>query len=128
MLRLKLIVLFALFVFGCIKKSKKDIPPDVHCVTAEACVGNKTNDTIFYGWNTNMLEDTLLPGQTTCLTVGDIDIEYNKRTGEEIRRHTRTIMISSSWHNWFIEVDECHKRSNFEYDPTNPISIKLYSE
>ncbi|MBA2610456.1 MAG: hypothetical protein H0U95_00700 [Bacteroidetes bacterium] len=126
------IILFTILLFGsysCIKK-KKNIPADINCDEAQLCVGNLTNDTIFFDWNSNTLGDTLLPGEVTCMNTGPIHITYDKRTGEEKNETSYVHMINSSAGGWFIELKKCYKRSNFEYDAKNPSSglIQLYSE
>ncbi|MEO6305685.1 MAG: hypothetical protein ABIP51_21220, partial [Bacteroidia bacterium] len=79
-----LLIVLMQFVFtDCIKKkNKKNIPEDINCDNAQACVGNLTHDTIFYGWNSNMLDDTLLPGKTACIQVGPIRVIYDRKNGE----------------------------------------------
>jgi hypothetical protein len=125
-----LIVFVAQFVFtDCIKK-KKNIPADINCDQSQLCVGNLTNDTIFFDWNSNTTYDTLLPGEVTCMETGPITITYDKRTGEEKAHTTYVHMINSTAGAWFIEVAKCYKRSNFEYDIDDPSTglIRLYSE
>ncbi|MDZ4664186.1 MAG: hypothetical protein SGJ15_04860 [Bacteroidota bacterium] len=125
MIRYLFIVNFIALCFSC----QKNRHTNEQCDNAELCVGNRTQDTIFYGWNTNLLEDTLLPGKSACLLVGELDIEYNKISGKKKNEPSYTIMITTSpAGSWFVEIAECHKRSNFEYDPGNTNSIKLYDE
>lgn len=114
---------------NCVKK-KKNIPADINCDESQVCVGNLTHDTIFYSWNSNTLEDTLLPGSSTCLPTGPVRLIHNKKTGEILDQLSYVVQINSSWGHWAIKVEKCYKRSNFEYDIDNPSSglIRLYAE
>jgi len=125
-----LTLFFILAIFSSCIKKKKIIPADINCNQSQLCVGNLTNDTIFFDWNSNTLGDTLLPGEVTCMEAGQITITYDKRTGEEKAHTTYVHLINSSAGGWFLEVKKCYKRSNFEYDINNPSSglIQLYSE
>jgi hypothetical protein len=115
-------VIVALFVFtNCVKK-KKNIPDDINCDNAQVCVGNLTNDTIFYEWNSNGLGDTLLPGKSTCLNVGPVRCIYNRNTGDIKDQLYSTVSINSTWGTWAINVETCLKKSNFEYNNSNPSS------
>lgn len=43
-----------------------------NCYNAELCVKNTGNDTIYYCWAANLLQNTLFPDQITCILVGPI--------------------------------------------------------
>ena len=116
--------------FSNCNKPKKNIPENIDCNNAQACVGNLTKDTIFYAWNSNGLTDTLLPGKSTCLQVGSVKKIYDKKSGQLIDDKSVTVTINSNFGHWAIKVESCLKKSNFEYDVKNPNSglIYLYAE
>lgn len=104
---------------------KKNIPPDFSCDSSILTVGNLTNDTIFYGWNTNMTPDTLLPGAVCIYNGSEVAIDYD-RFGNAQNESTYVMLISSTQGSWFIKMDQCMKRCNFEYDVQNPSSGRVY--
>ena len=119
------------FLFtNCFKTKKVIIPPDIHCNSAQVCIGNLTRDTIFYGWNCNYYTDTLLPNKSACINIGPVNVVYDKTTGELTSKQSYTEMLNSSRGSWFINVETCNRRSNFEYDNTNPSNgvILLYAQ
>jgi hypothetical protein len=116
------LVFIIIFFVDCKRK------PDFHC-QSQSCIGNLTNDTIFYAWNSTFWDDTLLPGEVNCRDVGQIDITYNKK-GKEKTHTTYVNQIYSSSGDWFVKAEKCYHKSNFEYDNQNPTSgnINLYVE
>ncbi len=59
---------------GCRKKYE-------HCDHATVCVKNIGSTKIAYGWNTSAYTDTLNPGQSTCVDVGEYNADPNNQAG-----------------------------------------------
>ena len=69
MKKLVIIALLTIVIVSCSKKMTT-------CDNAVACVKNVGNDTINYAWNSTPFYDgELLPGQSTCIDLGEVDIE-----------------------------------------------------
>ena len=116
-------ILLASLAVSCLRK--KNIPPDFSCDNSVLTVGNLIKDTIYYGWNTNMTPDTLLPGAICVFNGGAVAMEHDFKGGTKSETSYVT-MITSTKGSWFIKMDKCAKRCNFEYDIQNPNSGLVY--
>lgn len=107
---------------------KKVIPADIHCEHAQLCLGNLSSELIYYGWECNYYTDSLAPGEVICIDGGAINIEYSKKSGLVTKKETSVHFLHSSRGDWYINLEKCSERSNFNYDPKNHSSILLYDE
>jgi len=74
---------------------------------ATLCVKNIGTQTIHYGWGTNMIIDSILPGQSACKDVGHIE------TGL-FNSSTSNVSFDSDHGDYIIEVDECEEHFEVE--------------
>lgn len=68
MKNLVIIALLTIVIVSCSKEQTM-------CDNAVVCVKNVGNDTINYAWNSTYYDGELLPGQNTCIDLGEVDIE-----------------------------------------------------
>lgn len=74
---------------------------NIQCDNAETCVINESNDTVFYCWGCNFLEDTILPGDSACRFVGEISVGPN--SSSIVTVHFESTKGNFAWH-----VDDCY--------------------
>ena len=120
-----------LFAFSACKKSVKealgeDAPCEFEAQDCDSCLfylANKTNDTVWFGIQTNILEDTLLPGETRVFKYGRVKVTIDAKTCERKRASWSTGQMTSSCGEWAYNLDHCQKKSNFEYGSNNTIQL-----
>jgi hypothetical protein len=113
-----------IFVVACEKLNKKSCPyKNQDCSNALFTLINRTQDTIFYGIGSNMWEDTLFPGQQRSLQYGRVKVTYDNSCKEN-KVSWSTHQLSSNFGSWGFNIDNCNKKSAFEYDANR--GIKLY--
>lgn len=124
MLKHLLLLSILLFTMACKKPTKKDCPyKDQVCDTANFTLINRTQDTVFYGIGSNMLEDTLLPAQQRVIQYAEVNVRFDENCNE-IKQSWSTHQLSSNFGSWAFNIDHCDKKSAFEYDSNQ--FVKLY--
>jgi len=78
------------------------------CDNAYVCVTNIGSTDIPYAWNSNGLGDTLKPGATTCVDVG----EYKGDPNDEIGSY---IDFVTDGPTWTIKTTSCLTLKEIEY-------------
>jgi hypothetical protein len=71
---------------------------------------NRIHDTVFYGIGTNMLEDTLLPGQQRVVKYGRVKVTYDKECVKN-RESWSTHQLNSNFGAWAYHIDHCNKKN-----------------
>lgn len=88
-----------------------------------ACFICQTKQMIRFGLQTNILEDTLLPGETRIFKYGRVKVTIDAKTCERKRASWSTGQMTSSSGEWARNLDHCQKKSNFEYSSNNAIQL-----
>ena len=104
----------------------QDVPCELEPQDCDSCLfylSNKTNDTVWFGLQTNMLEDTLLPGETRVFKYGRVKVTIDANTCERKRASWSTGQMTSSCGEWAYNLDHCQKKSNFEYTSNHAIQL-----
>lgn len=76
-----------------------------------------------FGLQTNLLEDTLLPGETRVFRYGRVKVTIDAKTCERKRTSWSTGQMTSSCGEWTYNLDHCQKKSRFEYGSTSAIQL-----
>lgn len=92
-----------MILFSCKKED------DISCDNALLQICNTTtNQMVLYGWNTNVLEDTIFPGQCVTKDFGRVAITYGFGGNEDTRVTSRSNFYTSSA-TYSIEMESCNR-------------------
>ncbi|PKP04632.1 MAG: hypothetical protein CVU11_04445 [Bacteroidetes bacterium HGW-Bacteroidetes-6] len=80
---------------------------NVNCDNAQICVKNVGNETIHYCWNCNSYDDSIAPGESTCLDVGPIYINLTTTS-------TVWVEFDSDHGTYRTEVNDCYIEKEIE--------------
>jgi hypothetical protein len=89
------------FLSGCRKKYE-------HCENATVCVKNIGSNRIAYAWNSNILDDTLDPGGTTCTNAGEFNADPKNQSGEIVYFTTKDA-------TWAIKTTSCKTEKEIDH-------------
>lgn len=85
----------------------------MNCSNAEVCVYNNTNEVVYYRWGYSSapFEDSLMPGESTCDSIGEIHINY---TFSGHLSQTTYVEFFSSEYDIVEEIVDCHTSFSLE--------------
>lgn len=80
---------------------------DVNCANAQVEVCNNTSDqAVYFGWNTNQIEDTLFPGDCQILDLGQLILEYDDN-GNLIQEVRSSGSFNTGNGSRYIQANKC---------------------